>query len=273
MTRNVGDKEIRRFLLGGLDEEARQGVERRLLTEEDFFEELLFVEEELTDEYLNGGLSEDERRAFEAHFLSTPERLRKLSFAKALGRYVSENSEAESAGAAESRPRVAASSVAAADDAAATWAGRVRAFWGARSRPLRAAAAFAAALLMVGAAWLLLRAPSPRTFATLSLSPTAVTRGEAARPEAVRLPPDADALKVTLTLPGGASEASRFGVELEGEDGPAGRLEAGRQDARTISVVIPASRLARGRYSLKVFETGADSAERRVPGNYFFNVE
>lgn len=269
MTRNAGDKEIRQYLLGGLDDEARQGIERRLLTEEDFFEELLFVEEELTDQYLNEGLSEDERRGFEGHFLSTPERRRKLSFARALGRYVSENSEAARADAAASPPRRV-------PEAAPTWGARVRAFWGAQSLGLRAASAFAAAVLMVGAAWLLLRAPAPGRLVALSLSPAAVTRGDGvARPAAVRLPPDADALEVTLTLPGGAAEGSRFSAELENEGGTVGRFEAERRDARTISLSIPSSRLARGQYALKVFESGADGAERRVPGNhlYLFNVE
>lgn len=256
MTTNAGDKEIRRYLLGGLDEEARQGVERRLLTEEDFFEELLFVEEELTDQYLNEELTADERRDFEAHFLSTPERRRKLRFAKALGRYVSENSPGARAGAD-----------------APTLAGRVRAFWGAQGRALRTAAAFAALVLMVGAAWLALRTPAPRNFVALSLSPSAVTRGDGERPEAVRLAPDADALRVALTLPSGAAEGSRFSVELEDERGPVGRFEAERLDARTVSVVIPASRLKRGRYALTVIETGADGTELRTSDNYLFNVE
>ena len=267
MTTNAGDKEIRRYLLGGLDEGARQGVERRLLTDEDFLEELLFAEEELTDQYLKEELSEDERRDFEGNFLSTPERRRKLRFAKALGRYVSENSSANLAVADESRPLRQSAD-------APTFSERVRAFWGAQGRALRTAAAFAALVLVVGVAWLFVRSPAPRTFVTINLSPAAVTRGGGGvGPEAVRLAPDADALKVILSLPGGAAEGSRFGVELGDEQGQTERLEAERLDARTLSVVIPASRLKRGRYALKVIETGTDGTEQRTSDNYLFNVE
>jgi len=268
MKTNAGDKEIRRYLLGDLDEEARQEVERRLLTEEDFFEELLFVEEELADQYLNEELSAGERRGFEGHFLSTPERRRKLRFAKTLGRYVAENSSAALAEAAAPPPRLQSAR-------APTFSERVRAFWGAQGLALRTAAAFAALVLVVGTAWLFWRSPAPRTFVAISLSPSAVTRGGGggAGPEVVRLAPDADALKVNLTLPGGAAEGSRFGVELGDERGPVERFEAGRLDARTISVVIPSSRLKRGRYTLKVFERGADGTEHTTSDNYRFDVE
>jgi hypothetical protein len=271
MTAKRGDyNEIRRYLLGGLTEEARQGIEQRLLTDEDFFEELLFAEEELADQYLDGGLSEEERRDFEGHFLSTPERRRKLRFAKALNRYVSENSVAARAEAAMSQ----ALPPAAAQTHAKSWAERASAFWGGRGRALRTAAAFAVVALIAGAVWLA-SAPPPRTLATFNLSPVSVTRGDAARPTSVRLPPDADDLKFVLSLPGGeAAAAPRFRAQLEDEDGVGERFEAERQDARTVSVVIPASRLARGRqYSLKLFESGADGAGQRVPGNYLFDVE
>lgn len=48
------------------------------------------AEDELIDEYLDGSLSEQEREKFEQHFLATTERREKLSFAKALRRYVTE---------------------------------------------------------------------------------------------------------------------------------------------------------------------------------------
>jgi hypothetical protein len=267
MTTRAGDQEIRQYLLGGLDEEARQGVERRLLADEDFFEELLFVEEELADQYLNEELSADERRDFEGHFLSTPERRRKLSFAKALGRYVSENSKGARAEVSETRTRASAALL----PDAPTWGERVLAFLTAQKLALRAGVAFAALVLIAGAVWLA-RAPAPRTFVTITLSPAAATRGAGDPATPVKLTPDADALRLVLTLPA-SSQASSFGVELEDERGVGERFEAERRDAQTVSVLIPSARLRRGRYALKVFETGADGAERRVPGNYLFNVE
>jgi hypothetical protein len=273
MTTNTGDyNEIRRYLLGGLTEEGRQAIEQRMLTDEDFFEELLFAEEELADQYLNEGLSEEERRDFEGHFLSTPERRRKLRFARALNRYVSENSEAARAEAEGSAARPSIPALAA-PPPARTWAERVSAFWVGRSRTLRLSAAFALVALIAGVVWLV-SAPRPRPLATFNLSPVSVTRGDAGQATAVKVPPDADALKFVLSLPGGQAAAPSFRALLEDEDGVGERFEAERQDARTVSVVIPASRLARGRqYALKLFASGPGGAEQRVPGSYVFNVE
>jgi hypothetical protein len=266
MTRAGDYSEIRRYLLGGLDEEARQGIERRLLAEEEFFEELLFVEEELADQYLKEELSAEERRAFEGHFLSTPERRRKLSFARALGRYVSENSKDARAEVSENQTRAAAVLL----PDAPTRGERVLAFLTGRGRGLRAATAFAALVLIAGAVWFA-REPAPRTFVTITLSPAAATRGAGDPATPVRLTPDADALRVVLTLPV-SSRASSFSVELKDERGVGERFEAERQDAQRVSVLIPSSRLRRGLYTLTVFETGADGAGR-LPGNYLFNVE
>jgi anti-sigma factor RsiW len=82
--------ELRRYLLGDLAGAARERVERRLLTEPDFLEELLVGEEELIDEYVGGQTSAGDRLKFERHFLSTPERRRQLGFARALSRYVAD---------------------------------------------------------------------------------------------------------------------------------------------------------------------------------------
>src|ERR1041384_503134 len=80
---------IRQYLLGELSDEAqRQQVEERLLTDDDFFQELEITEDELIDQYLTGALTADERRNFESHFLAAPERQRKLSFARALRKCV-----------------------------------------------------------------------------------------------------------------------------------------------------------------------------------------
>lgn len=81
--------EIRLYLLGRLEPGHRfQQVEERMLTQDDYYEELLIVEDEMIDLYLAGALSPDERESFERHFLKTPERRRKLNFARTLRRYV-----------------------------------------------------------------------------------------------------------------------------------------------------------------------------------------
>ena len=62
---------LRRYLLGNLDDAERERVEQDLLTSDESFEELLAVEDEITDDYLAQGLSPDERRRFELYFLKS----------------------------------------------------------------------------------------------------------------------------------------------------------------------------------------------------------
>src|SRR5205085_1500980 len=84
-------REIRLYLLGRLAAESlSERVEERMLTDSDYYEELLACEDDLIDEYLSGALPAEERADFESHFLSTPERVRKLRFARALHRYVAD---------------------------------------------------------------------------------------------------------------------------------------------------------------------------------------
>jgi CHAT domain-containing protein len=94
MTQYHGNQEvIRRYLLGDVaDKDHRQSIEERLLTDDEYYEELLVEEDELIDQYVSDALSEVEQRQFEMHFLATPERHQKLRFARALKRVVSEAS-------------------------------------------------------------------------------------------------------------------------------------------------------------------------------------
>ncbi|HVF48885.1 MAG TPA: hypothetical protein VNA19_02285 [Pyrinomonadaceae bacterium] len=98
---NEGD--IRNYLLGSLDPEGRQRVEEKLLTDDDFFDELLASEDDLIDRYLSGLLPAVERERFENFFLSTPERQQKLRFARAFNKYlnVAASIEAEAADAVD----------------------------------------------------------------------------------------------------------------------------------------------------------------------------
>src|ERR1700751_2745734 len=79
--------QIRRYLLGKLDDGTRAEVEQGLLSAGEVFEELLVAEEEIIDDYAGGRLNPEERDDFEAHFLATPERRQKLRFARALHRH------------------------------------------------------------------------------------------------------------------------------------------------------------------------------------------
>jgi CHAT domain-containing protein len=90
-------QEVRLYLLGRLKpERPSQQIEERILIEQDFYEELLVIEDEVIDEYLSNELSTDEREAFEQYFLKTPERIRKLRFARAFSKYVADASQTNS---------------------------------------------------------------------------------------------------------------------------------------------------------------------------------
>jgi hypothetical protein len=82
-------KSLRRYLLGEAAGEERSQIEQRLLTDEDYFNELLRTEEELTDEYVRGELQQGEKENFELHFANNPERREQVEFAKDLNRYLS----------------------------------------------------------------------------------------------------------------------------------------------------------------------------------------
>jgi hypothetical protein len=81
---------LKRYMLGELDQEEQQRLEREIMTDNHTFEQLSVAEDELVEEYLEGSLSAREREKFEKHFLSTPERRQELKLAKALRRYVAE---------------------------------------------------------------------------------------------------------------------------------------------------------------------------------------
>ena len=79
---------MRAYLLGNLPPGEQEKLEEQLMSQDDTFAQLLIHEDELIDEYLSGGLSAQEREAFERYFLAAPERRQKLGFAQALTRYV-----------------------------------------------------------------------------------------------------------------------------------------------------------------------------------------
>ena len=83
---------LKQYLLGQLtNEEQQAAVEERLLLDDDSFEELQLVKDDLIDQYLNEELTGAERQAFERHFLTTQGRHEDLRHAQALVRYAKKN--------------------------------------------------------------------------------------------------------------------------------------------------------------------------------------
>lgn len=101
---NADKEEMRAYLLGTLDGALKTELEEKILYAPEVFEELLMVEEELIDQYVAAGLSELERRHFEAHFLITAERQNNLHFGQLLKRYLNSHPDADPAAAAKTAP-------------------------------------------------------------------------------------------------------------------------------------------------------------------------
>ena len=76
--------QLRKYLLGRLDDSGEEQVERRLLSDGEFFEEYELIEDELIDQYVQQRLSDEERVLFEKHLLQSPQQQQKLAFARAL---------------------------------------------------------------------------------------------------------------------------------------------------------------------------------------------
>jgi CHAT domain-containing protein/tetratricopeptide (TPR) repeat protein len=101
MTLNLDDEgRIKSYLLGGLSHEEAQRLEVRLLRDDDFVEHLRLVEDELVEDYERGSLTPRERERFEAYFLSTPRRRRKLMFVRRMSKFAGEAAEPARAPAA-----------------------------------------------------------------------------------------------------------------------------------------------------------------------------
>ena len=253
-------RRVTSYLLGQMSEEEAERFEDECFARESWPSQLRLVEEDLIDAYLHDEMRPEQRRLFEQNYLTTEARQERVRVAAALLRQVCESD------AAVEQPVV--------EQEGETWAERLKAFWGGHSWGLRAASAAAVIVILVAGTWLYFsRARSPRIVATLRLTSNFINRSESVEAGTIKLPADADALRVLLVLPDRATPVSRYRAELENEDGETVPLAAEGQDARTVSVLIPASRLPRGQYALTLFAVRGDGQEQPVYGIYTFSVE
>lgn len=81
-----GNKEelMIRYLLGQLPDEEQVRLEEQFFTDEETYQQLLALEDELRYDYATGELTPNERKQFQERFLVTPEDRKKLAFAGAL---------------------------------------------------------------------------------------------------------------------------------------------------------------------------------------------
>jgi hypothetical protein len=89
-THNEHNNSLRRYLLGELSEQEREQIEQLLLSDDSAYQELLFAEDDLIDEYVFKALPEEDQTKFRRRFLSVPELQRNISFAASLRKHALE---------------------------------------------------------------------------------------------------------------------------------------------------------------------------------------
>jgi hypothetical protein len=78
------DDELIRYLLGDLSEDEAERLDEQSVVDDEFAERLRLVEDELIDAYASGRMTGDRRKQFETHYLASPRRRERVTFAKGL---------------------------------------------------------------------------------------------------------------------------------------------------------------------------------------------
>src|SRR5262245_35689229 len=91
------EKPLIRYLMGDLPEEQQLQVEGKFLGDDQHYEQLLALENELFYDYAQGKLSPGEREQFEKRFLASEQNRRRARIASALAHRMSEAAPVEPA--------------------------------------------------------------------------------------------------------------------------------------------------------------------------------
>lgn len=80
----IDEQQVRSFLLGELSESKRVELEERFFKDDSYYRQMLAIQEELTDDYIQNSLSSRERESFVQNFLRSSLRMERVEFATAL---------------------------------------------------------------------------------------------------------------------------------------------------------------------------------------------
>jgi hypothetical protein len=221
-TETIDEKLMIRFLLGDLSEESRWKLEERYFKEDRFYEQLLAIQEELADDYVQDKLSPSERAQFEKHFLKSSRRRERVEFAAAFSRALT--------GSAVRRVATPSRAVA--------WWESLMVLIRPEGIRLAAAASAAALALMIGAAWLFVenRRLSGHVQQARAEKDSLIQRSGAIEAEAERKREELERDISALRAQGGEMEAKIQQKERE--------LEALRLAARSAKAQPAASQIA-----------------------------
>ncbi len=87
MSMPVETTKLKQFLLDDLPEKEAEEISLQIISDEDFEAKMLFAEEELIEDFLEGTLSVAEKELFYANFLTTPERIELVEETALLKKY------------------------------------------------------------------------------------------------------------------------------------------------------------------------------------------
>ena len=135
------EKLIAQYLLGELPEEQQVEIEDLAFSDQQFMASITAVENDLIDEYVREEMSETDRRRFEARFLASESRRKRVEFARALAQMLAETRVTER----ETRKVSATRS---------SWRDALAAFFNGLNPAGRIALATATLILLIGGAWL-----------------------------------------------------------------------------------------------------------------------
>ena len=211
----------------------------RLLTDPSFGEEFDTVVDEITDEYLQNDLPDEERERVQTYFLSSAERQSKMEFAAELLR----RAEAER-GKKESKPGVLE---------------QIAAFFRQPSFSLT----IAGLLVVAGLIYFIVLKGDSTKYLAMNLAISTADRAEGAEAAKVKLPANTG-LRITLAIPENARGGTDYVARLVGGSD----LKIEQRTPQTVTVTIPAGSLRSGTYAIQLFKD-----KQRVPGSYFFAVE
>jgi Sec-independent protein translocase protein TatA len=130
------------YLLGGVPEAEQLRLEERFFTDDEAYQQLLALEDELRYDYAQGALSGSQREQFEHRFLASPAERQRVELAQAIMNKV-----------AEARPE-AVQAPGPAPREAKSWRPSLLAFFGLQNSTLQFPLAAAGLILLLGAALL-----------------------------------------------------------------------------------------------------------------------
>jgi hypothetical protein len=251
---------FRRYLLGELDETEQEAIEKKLMTGDEPFQELLIAEEELVDDFCEGTLSASEEEHYRDHFLTTPERRFQHRFGATLREHLSAL-ETPEAIAPRADPTL-------------------RRPFGGTWRTVFAVAA--AALLASGIWWILEQRPihliprtdSAETTAAFFLTAGALRSAEPPTELSFTVPAGASFVDLQLEVPNGAPGDREVQIlDQLGRIRAQGTLPIEIIEGESVVVArVPSERLPPGEYRVLLRAASTDG-EPATPRTYEFRIE